>query len=72
MSRSLVQRSSAECGVSECDREASKGEIMTRSATRRKDRKKENKTNPRYSPPHTPTYLIAGAVITAFLIHLNV
>jgi len=45
---------------------------MGRSATRRKDRKKENKANPRYSPPHTPTYLNAGAVITAFLIHLNV
>jgi hypothetical protein len=44
---------------------------MGRIATRRKDRKKENKANPRYSPFHTPTYLNAGAVITAFLIHLK-
>ena len=64
--------------MSEYDREASKGEIMTRrwaeapldgKIERKKERKKENKANPRYSPSHTPTYLNAGAVITAFLNH---
>ena len=71
-----MQRSPTECGVSECDREASKGEVMTRRWAEApldgKIERKKEKANPRSSPPHTPTYLNAGAVITAFLIHLNV
>ena len=40
---SLVQRSPTECGVSECDREASKGEAMTRIRAEESQEKKKGR-----------------------------